>query len=216
MFLVIAAVSPIILFTQILGANIAQAVLADALAVGFVLFALIEVFGPICIAYFNPVVCFAMALDKRLTWKKASALAANQILGGLAGVILVGLTFFQNVPIILAISDITRSGGCYLAEVLGTFILVLAIFSLVSQKSNKTSLVIGLLVAGMLLATSSTMFANPQVTLARMFTYSEAGIRPLDGAIFILMQFAGATLAVLTWRKLGALCCDFNHTCEVD
>ena len=59
---------------------------------------------------------------------------------------------------------------------------------------------IGLLVGGMLLSTSSTMFANPQVTLARMLTSSLAGIRPLDGIVFIVMQVLGALFAVLVWR----------------
>jgi glycerol uptake facilitator-like aquaporin len=210
MFLVIAAISPIILFTQVLGANIAIAVLADGLAVGFVLFALIEIFGPICIAYFNPVVCFSMALNKSLSWKKAVTLSVNQILGGLTGVLLTHLMFYQNVSTIVTISNIPRSGGTYLSEILCTFILVLAIFSLTNQKSPKTSLVVGLLVGGLLIATSSTMFANSQVTLARMFTYSEAGINPIDGLVFILMQFIGASLAVLTWKKIESFCCDFK------
>jgi len=214
MFLVIAAISPMILFNQVYGAGIAIAVLADALAVGFVLFALVEIFGPICIAYFNPAVCFAMALDGRLTWKRAANYTVNQILGGLAGLVLAQLMFYQDVPTIISVSNITRSGGNYLAEVLGTFILVLSIFSLTAQKSNRISLVVGLLVGGMLLATSSTMFANPQVTLARMFTYSAAGIRPVDGMIFIVMELIGSSLAVLTWRNLKVFCNDFSGICE--
>jgi glycerol uptake facilitator-like aquaporin len=214
MFLVIAAVSPIILFTQVLGANIAIAVLADGIAVAFILFALIEIFGPICIAFFNPVVCFAMALNKSLTWKKALTLSINQIFGGLTGLLLVHLMFYQNIPTLLSISNITRSGGTYLSEIICTFILVLAVLSLTNQKSTKTSLVVSLLVGGMLIATSSTMFANPQVTIARMFTYSEAGISPIDGAIFILMQFIGATLASITWKKLRLFCCDYKSNCS--
>ena len=63
-------------------------------------------------------------------------------------------------------------------------------------------MVVGLLVGGQLIATSSTMFANPQVTLARMFTYSAAGVKPFDGAVFILMQIIGAVLAVLVFRAV--------------
>jgi glycerol uptake facilitator-like aquaporin len=59
-----------------------------------------------------------------------------------------------------------------------------------------------MLVGGQLIATSSTMFANPQVTFARMFTYSAAGVTPLDGAIFILMQIVGAVLAVLVFKAV--------------
>jgi glycerol uptake facilitator-like aquaporin len=171
-FLVIAAISPIILFVNILGAPIWIAVVADALAVGFVLFALIEIFGPICTAYFNPVVSFALALDKKITWLQAIRYSFFQILGGLVGLFACHLMFFDKIKILVEISTIDRSGGAYFAEILGTFILILCIFSLVYQKSDRTSLIVGLLVGGMLLSTSSTMFANPQVTIARIFTYS--------------------------------------------
>jgi glycerol uptake facilitator-like aquaporin len=59
---------------------------------------------------------------------------------------------------------------------------------------------VGILVGGMLLFTSSTMFANPQVTLARMFTYSAADVNILDGVVFIVMQFIGAIFAVFIWK----------------
>jgi len=206
MFLVIAAISPIILIHHVMGYDIAVAVIADAIAVGFVLFALIEIFGPICTAYFNPAVSFAMALNKDLSWFRCIKYCFAQILGGISGIILAHLMFYDKIPIILTISDVSRSGGSYLAEILGTFILVLCIFSLVHQKSEKISLVVGLLVAGMLLSTSSTMFANPQVAIARIFTYSAAGISILDGFVFIIMQFIGAVIALFVWKKVIKKC----------
>ena len=106
------------------------------------------------------------------------------------------------IPKLFVISNVTRSGGDFVAEILGTFFLVLAVCSLTEQKSNKTSLVVGFLVGCMILATSSTMFANPQVTIARMFTYSATGIAPLDGLFFIAMQLIGAFLAVFAWRNM--------------
>ncbi len=212
MILTIAAISPVILFNNVLEADIALTVLADAIAVGFVLFALIEIFSPICTAFFNPAVSIAFAVDGRLTWKQAGIYSANQILGGIAGLLISQLMFYNKIPKLFAISDISRLGGSDVAEILGTFVLVLAILSMVGQKSNKTSFVVGFLVGGMLLATSSTMFANPQVTIARMFTYSAAGIAPLDGLIFIAMQIIGATLAILAWRSLRLTC--FDYKCE--
>lgn len=200
MFLVIAAIAPIILFVNILDAPIYLAVIADAMAVGFVLFALIEIFGPICTAYFNPAVTIGMAIVKDISWYQAMQYTVAQILGGLAGVISCHLMFFDKTEILVDISIIERSGGAYFAEVLGTFILVLCIFSLVHQKSDRVSLVVGLLVGGMLLSTASTMFANPQVTLARIFTYSAAGIRPFDAVIFIIIQILSAILAVIVWK----------------
>ncbi len=200
MFLVIAAISPVILFNRILNAEMAIAVLADALAVGFILYALIEMFTPRCSAYFNPAVSVAMALDRRITWIQAFIYSVNQIAGGLTGMVLSHLMFYHEIPTIVAISDVQRYGGAYIAEILGTFLLVLAIFLLGKQKPEKIAQVVGLLVGGMLLATSSTMFANPQVTLARIFTYSAAGIRLFDGIVFILMEIIGAVLAVAVWR----------------
>ena len=104
--------------------------------------------------------------------------------------------FYDRIQIIASISNVQRSGGAYLGEILGTFILVLCIFSLVHQKSNRVSLVVGLLVGGMLMSTSSTMSANPQVTIARMFTYSVASVNILDGFVFIVMKFISVISAV--------------------
>jgi len=159
----------------------------------------------------NPAVSVALAIDGKLTWKQAGIYSLNQVLGGLAGLLISQLMFFDKIPKLLVISNIARSGGDFVAEILGTFVLVLAIFSLVEQKSNKTSFVVGFLVAGMILATSSTMFANPQVTIARMFTYSAAGIAPLDGLIFIAMQIIGAVLAILAWRSMRLTCFDYRY-----
>jgi glycerol uptake facilitator-like aquaporin len=202
MFLVIAAVSPIILFTEILGASIALAVVADALAVGFILFALIEVFTPRCTAYFNPAVTLAMALAQKISWRRAGILGVNQICGGLAGVVLAHAMFYHEISRLVEISAIERSGGTYVAEVLGTFLLGLAIMQLGFEKPEKTPLAVGMLVGGMLLATSSTMFANPQVAIARMFTYCEAGIRPVDAGVFVIVEMVGAVLAVGVWRYI--------------
>jgi glycerol uptake facilitator-like aquaporin len=210
MFLVIAAISPVILFHEILESNIAIAVLADSIAVGFTLYALIEIFSPICTSFFNPAVTIAFAITGKITWKKSAIYSINQILGGFTGLLISHLMFYHEIPKLVEISTISRSGGSYLAEILGTFFLVLAIFSLVQQNSKNTSQIIGFLVAGMLLATSSTMFANPQVTFARIFTYSIAGISPIDGLIFVTMQIIGTLLAIATWKTMKFRCCDYT------
>ena len=202
LFLVMAAISPIILFHQALEAGIGMAVLADALAVGFILFALIEIFGPISGAHFNPAVSLAMVLGGKIAWKQASIYILAQVAGGLTGTVFSHLMFYHKIPKLIAIAEVTRPGGNYFAEILGTFILVLAILLLVHNQSDKLSLVVGMLVGGQLIATSSTMFANPQVTIARIFTYSAAGVTPFDGAVFILMQIIGAVLAVLIFKAV--------------
>ncbi len=126
-----------------------------------------------------------------------------QITGGLTGTVCSHLMFYHKIPGLTAISEVTRSGGNYFSEILCTFILVLAIFLLVQHQSDKIFLVVGLLVGGELIATSSTMFANPQVTLARIFTYSAAGVKPLDGMVFILMEVIGAGLAVFVFKAVN-------------
>ena len=189
-----------------------MAVLAGAIATGFTLFALIEIFSPVCTALFNPAVTLVFAIDGKLTWKQAGIYSVTQILGGLAGLLISQLMFYDKIPKLFVISNISRSGGSFVAEILVTFFLVIAVCSLKEQKSNKMSLVIGFLVVGMSLATSSTMFANPQVTIARMFTYSAAGITPLDGLVFIAMQIIGAVLAVFAWRSMRLTC--FDYKCQ--
>ncbi|MCL2791802.1 MAG: aquaporin [Spirochaetaceae bacterium] len=200
MFLVMAAVSSMILFTLVLESPKSIAVLANAIAVAFVLCALIEMFGTVSGAHFNPVVTMVMMLEKKVGVFKSIFFVMFQIAGGITGTVLSHLMFLNEVGSLFFVSDIVRSDYIYFAEIIGAFILVLAILLLVKAKSNKISIIVGLLVGGQLLSTSSTMFANPQVTIARMFTNSAAGIRPIDGLIFIAMQIIGALLAYAVFK----------------
>ncbi|MCL2396505.1 MAG: aquaporin [Defluviitaleaceae bacterium] len=200
MFLVMAAISPIILFTSVFAAPIAVAVLANAVSVAFVLCVLIEIFGPYSGAHFNPVVTLVMVLEKKINVQKAATYVVFQVAGGIAGIMASHLMFFDAVGGLLFVSETTRNGHVLFGEIFGTFILVLAILLLVKAKSTQLPVMVGLLVGGQLLATSSTMFANPQVTIARMLTSTTPGIRPTDGFVFIVMQFAGALLAYGIYR----------------
>lgn len=202
LFLVMAAISPIILFHHSFKTDIGLAVLADALAVGFVLFALIEMFEPVSGAHFNPAVSLAMALSGQLRWRLGVGYVLVQVVGGLTGTLCSHLMFFHENPTLFEISNVARSGGNYVSELLCTFVLVLAILLLVAHQSSRISLVVGLLVGGQLIATSSTMFANPQVTLARMFTYAVAGVHPIDGLVFILMEILAAMFAVTVFAVM--------------
>ena len=195
MFLVMAAISPIILFTLVLESHISVAIVANAIAVAFVLCALIEMFGPVSGAHFNPVVTVVMWIHKNITAGKAALFLSVQVVGGILGTVFSHLMFYEEMGGLLFVSDQVRNGHIYFGEVVGTFILVLAILVLVKIKSTKIPIMIGLLVGGQLLSTSSTMFANPQVTIARIFTSSVSGIRPFDAMIFIVMQFIGGLLA---------------------
>ena len=200
MFLVMAAVSSMIMFTTVFDSHKGIAILANAIAVAFVLCALIEMFGAISGAHFNPVVTMVMLFEKKIGITAAALFVLFQFIGGIAGTALSRLMFLDDVGTILSVSDNVRNEHLFFGEILGTFILVLAILLLVKARSNKISIVIGLLVGGQLMSTSSTMFANPQVTVARMFTNTVSGIRPIDGLIFIAMQIIGALLAYAVYR----------------
>jgi glycerol uptake facilitator-like aquaporin len=180
---------------NVLGAGIPLTVLMDALAVGFVLFALIETLGPICQAHFNPAVTLSFIATKNMAPTEGALYMVAQFAGGFAGMLSSHLMFYQNVPTLITISTITRNGGDFYAEFLGTFALILTIYGCIRSKSRFTSLAVGMVVGGLLITTSSTMFANPQVTVARMFTYAIAGVAPVDGLIFIVFQVIGALLA---------------------
>lgn len=198
LILTFTAISPIILGYHVLGAHVAVAVLMDGLAVGFVLFVLIETFGPISSAHFNPSVTIAMLVARKIDVKTSVLYIIVQILGGFLGVIaahsmFIGHDFFQWI----AISEVTRDGGTYIAEFIGTFMLVLVIFGTIRNKTSYPGLIVGFLVGGFLITTSSTMFANPQVTIARMFTWAIAGIKPANALVFLVVQVAAGITAAM-------------------
>ncbi|MCL2754013.1 MAG: aquaporin family protein [Defluviitaleaceae bacterium] len=204
MFLVMASISSMVLFTAVFNASKDIAVVANALSVGFVLIALIEIFAPVSGAHFNPVVTLIMLFECKIDAARAVLYIFFQILGGMFGVVASHLMFYDHLGFILQISENSRHGYPFFSEIFGTFILVLAILLLVKHGSQKISIIIGLLVGGQLLATSSTMFANPQVTFARMFSNTASGIRPTDAALFVAMQIIGALLAYVIYRLFFA------------
>ena len=204
MFLVMAAIAPTIMFIEVLDVPKGMAIVANAIAVAFVLCALIEMFGPVSGAHFNPVVTMIMALEKKIGTGKAVLFVLFQFVGGLLGTVLSHLMFLDTVGTLLAVSDNVQDGYVIFGEVFGTFILILAILLLVKTQSNKISIMLGFLVGGQIMSTSSTMFANPQVTIARIFTNTASGIRPMDAAVFVVMQVIGALLAYGAYRLIFA------------
>jgi glycerol uptake facilitator-like aquaporin len=194
-FLVIAAISPTILANDVLHAEPLLAVLSDSLAVAFVLFALIEALGPVSGCHINPAVTLSMFVAKKIDIGTGIEYVAVQVAGGIVGTMCSHLMYYHINPILLTISGVERSGGCFFAEFLGTFFLLMVIYGCSKNNSRVTSLAVALVVGGLLLTTSSTMFANPAVTIARMFTYAMAGIEPSDAAIFVFAQFLGSLAA---------------------
>ena len=202
-FLLAAIVGSGIMAERLAAGNEAVALLANAVATGAALAALILAFAPLSGAHFNPVVTLAMAAVGALPRRAVPPYLAAQTVGAIAGVWLAHLMF--ELPV-LQISARQRSGpGQWTGELVATFGLVAVIES--GRRHSTVSL--PLAVAGYITAaywfTSSTSFANPAVTLARSLTDTFAGIGPNNVAGFVAAQHAGgaAALATFGWLDRG-------------
>jgi glycerol uptake facilitator-like aquaporin len=182
------------------GGNVAIALLANTLATGAMLVALILTFGPISGAHFNPAVTVADAWQSGMRWHHVPGYIAAQVVGAFAGVLSVHLMF--GVPL-LAASRHVRSGPAQLfSEFVATFGLMAVIWGCARLRSSVVPFAVGAYITGAYWFTSSTSFANPAVTLARSMTDTFSGIRPIDVPGFIAAQFVGATCATMLFAWL--------------
>lgn len=183
----------------IMGARLAQgndaiALLANSLATGFALIALIVAFAPRSGAHFNPVVTLAFAMRAGFPWRSVPAYVAAQFVGAVVGVLIAHAMF--DLPLLQA-SPTARSGiGQWLSELVATFGLVFVVLSCDRARPWSAPLAVGAYIAAAYWFTASTSFANPAVTLARAFTDTFAGIALRDVAPFMAGQLLGASLAL--------------------
>ena len=198
--LLAAVVGSGIMAERLSGGNIALALLANTLATGAALIALILTFGPISGAHFNPAVTLAEASQGALPWPTASGYLAAQLLGAFVGVAIAHLMFGE--PLFSA-SQKVRSGA---PQMLSEFVATFGLLAVIHACSRRQAAAVPYAVASYIVAaywfTASTSFANPAVTLARAATDSFAGIRPADAPGFILAQLLGALAATLLFRWL--------------
>jgi glycerol uptake facilitator-like aquaporin len=175
--------------------------LENAAATAAGLYALILVFGPVSGAHFNPVVSLVDAALGGLPWRHALAYLPAQVLGCVAGAVLANV-MFDLAPTSIATTDrATAAHG--VAEVVATIGLLLVIFSLVrSGRAERAPAAVGAYIGAAYWFTSSTSFANPAITIGRMFSDTFAGIAPSSVALFIATQLVGAVVAVLLIRVL--------------
>lgn len=173
--------------------------LENSLTTALGLTVLILMLGPVSGAHFNPVVSLVDWLIGRragtgLPLRDLAPYLAAQVLGGIAGTLLAGV-MFDTAP---ALSQTHRAtGGHLVGEVVATAGLVLLIFALAhTGKGSVTAAAVGAYIGAAYWFTSSTSFANPAVTIARMFTDTFAGIAPASVAPFILAQLVGAALGL--------------------
>ncbi|MGQ0529747.1 MAG: aquaporin [Panacagrimonas sp.] len=175
--------------------NVAIALLANAIATGGALVALILSLGPISGAQFNPVVTLSLAASRLFAWRDVPAYVGAQIVGAVLGVWAAHLMFGQD---LLQLSTQARPGFALAwSEVVASFGLLLVILSGVRHRVDAIAYAVAAYIVGAYWFTASTSFANPAVTLARALSDSFAGIRPQDAPLFILAQCMGAAAATL-------------------
>jgi glycerol uptake facilitator-like aquaporin len=198
-FLLAAVVGSGIMAERLAGGNVALALLANSLATGAALVALILALGPISGAHFNPAVTLADAMQGGIAWGEVPAYIAAQVIGAFAGVASAHLMF--GLPLFFR-SHHARSGGALLwSEFIATFGLLAVIWG--CARSSAVAFAVGAYITAAYWFTASTSFANPAVTLARAASDTFAGIRPLDAPAFIAAQLAGAAAASLGCRWLA-------------
>ncbi|MGI8989740.1 MAG: aquaporin [Bryobacteraceae bacterium] len=198
--LLAAIVGSGIMGERLAGGNVAIALLANTLATGAMLVALILTFGPISGAHFNPAVTLADASQGGLSWREVPGYIAAQIVGAFAGVAAAHVMFGEAM---FSASRHARAGGAQLfSEFIATFGLLNVIWGCARLRSSAVPFAVGAYITGAYWFTSSTSFANPAVTLARSASDSFAGIRPEDVLGFIVAQLAGAAAGTLLFRWL--------------
>ena len=181
--------------------NVAIALLANTIATGAGLVALILTFGPISGAHFNPAVTLADASQGGLPWREVPVYAVAQLAGAFAGVAIAHLMFTQ--PALFFASHHERSGLAQLvSEFVATFGLLSVIWGCVRRRAAAVPFAVGAYITAAYWFTASTSFANPAVTLARAASDTFAGIRPADTPGFIVAQLAGAAAATALFRWL--------------
>jgi glycerol uptake facilitator-like aquaporin len=198
--LLAAVVGSGIMGERLAGGNVAIALLANTLATGAALVALILTFGPVSGAHFNPAVTLADASQGGLRWRDVPAYLAAQIMGAFAGVAAAQVMFGEA---LFTASRHAREGGAQMfSEALATFGLLSVIWGCARSRSAAVPFAVAAYITAAYWFTSSTSFANPAVTLARTMTDTFAGIRPADAPAFILAQLAGAAAATALFRWL--------------
>jgi glycerol uptake facilitator-like aquaporin len=185
---------------RLAGGNMAIALLANSLATGFGLAALILVFAPASGAHFNPLVTLVALSRKELPWRAVPAYLVAQFAGALLGVAAAHAMFGEPM---FSFSTKVRTGPAqWWSEVVATFGLILVITGCARYGAKTVAAAVGAYIAAAYWFTASTSFANPAVTIARAATDTFSGIRPDDAPGFIVAQILGAGVGAVTVRWL--------------
>jgi glycerol uptake facilitator-like aquaporin len=196
-FLLIAVVGSGIMAERLCGGNVGLALLANAIATGGALVALILAFAASSGAHMNPAVTLWAALSGRLAWRLVPAYIPAQIVGAVAGVWLAHLMF--DLPVWQLSTHARTGAGQWLGEVIATSGLIAIVRG--CREPRDAAVAVGAYITGAYWFTSSTSFANPAVTLARALSDTFAGIRLADAPGFMLAQAIGVLLALVILPK---------------
>lgn len=186
---------------RLAGGNVALALLANTLATGAALVALILTFGPVSGAHLNPAVTLTTAAERGLPWREVPHYIAAQTIGAITGVVVANLMF--ELPV-LSISQHRRAGSAQLlSELVATFGLLSVMWGCSRVRSSiAVAFAVGAYITAAYWFTASTAFANPAVTIARSLSDTFAGIRPADVPGFVVAQLLGAAAATILFRWL--------------
>ena len=198
--LVATVVGSGIMAERLSGGNQAIALLGNTIPTGAILVVLISIFAPVSGAHFNPAVSLVFVARGEMPWRELAPYVVVQCIGAVAGTVLAHL-MFDLAP--LAVGTTARAGWSqWLAEMVATFALVLAILGGIRHAPQSVPWLVGLTITAAYWFTSSTSFANPAVTLARGFTTTFSGIAINHVPGFVVAQLIGAAVAAVACRLL--------------
>ena len=185
---------------RLAGGNVAVALLANTLATGAALVALILTFGAISGAHFNPVVSFADASQGGLTWRQATAYSVAQCVGAVTGVAAADYMFGE--PVFRWSRHIRTGLPQAFSESVATFGLLAVIWGCSRRRAAAVPFAVGAYITAAYWFTASTSFANPAAVFGRMLSDTFAGIAPRNAPAFVVAEIAGAALALAAHRLL--------------
>ena len=191
-FLVATVIGSGIMGANMASGNNAVALLGNTIASGAILFVLIKMFGPISGAHFNPAVSMEFFLRKEIDFKNLLTYIAYQMIGGILAVITIHYIF--EIDLFQISTNIRGEIPLLISEIIATTGLILTILFVRKHDESSVATAVALFITAGYWFTSSTSFANPAVTIARMFTNTFTGISPLSMPYFILGQIIGAFL----------------------
>lgn len=198
--LLAAVVGSGIMAERLASGNAALTLLANTVATGAALVALILTFGPISGAHLNPAVTLSFAVGSEVAWRDAAVYIVAQFAGAIAGIVTANLMFGLS-PILF--SSKPRSGAAQVfSEAVATFGLVMVIRTCAKFQPRMIAFAVGAYITAAYWFTASTSFANPAVTVARSLSDTFTGIRPFDVPPFLMAQLFGAAAATLLARWL--------------